>query len=310
MSEFDFNALVKMAEKYGCAVLENAEIKPYTTFKIGGKVRALIKINSAECCRALIEYCGKNKIPKYVLGRCSNVLADDRDINAAVLLMSSDFGKIEADDKIIRCEAGAQLTRVCTAALENSLSGLEFAYGIPGSVGGAVYMNAGAYGGEIKDVVKSVKAVSADGIIRTFTAEEMELSYRKSAFADNGYTVLEAEFELQYGDKSAVKARMNELMDKRRDKQPLEFPSAGSTFKRPEGSFASLLIDQCGLKGLTVGGAQVSNKHSGFVINKGDASFDDVINLIIQIKKIVFEKTGYRLECEPVIISDREVFGK
>lgn len=210
----------------------------------------------------------------------------------------------------IRCFAGVPLVKLCGFALDNGLGGLEFAYGIPGSVGGAVYMNAGAYGGEMKDVLASVTALDINGNIHEYSADELEMSYRHSRFTDSGEVILSAEFRLQKADKNSIKARMSELMEKRRSKQPLEFPSAGSTFKRPEGAYAAQLIEECGLKGFTVGNAQVSEKHSGFVINRGGASFDDVMAVIAEVKRTVAEKTGYRLECEPIIISEREEYGK
>ena len=213
------------------------------------------------------------------------------------------MAEIAVNGNIVTAGAGASLISVCKRALDNSLAGMEFAYGIPGTVGGGVYMNAGAYGGEIKDILKYAEAVDREtGEVRRFTAQEAQLSYRKSIFMDNGYIITSAVFELSQGDPAEIKAKMNELMEKRISKQPLDFPSAGSTFKRPEGSFASLLIDQCGLKGLSVGGAQVSTKHSGFVINTGNATSADIFALIEKVKEIVFEKTGYRLECEPVIL--------
>lgn len=311
MTKDIFEEFAKKAEEYGCAVTENAELKPYTSFKIGGRARLLVKICSESACCGLLEYADINSVPIIVLGKGSNVLVDDRGVEAAVLLMSGDFGGISlTDETTIRCEAGASLSRLCCFALENGLTGLEFAYGIPGSVGGAVYMNAGAYGGEIKDVILRAEAASRTGVLRCFDREQMRLSYRKSVFSDNGYTILSAEFRLKKGNAEKIKADMDELIGRRRDKQPLDFPSAGSTFKRPQGSYASLLIEQCGLKGLSVGGAQVSTKHSGFVINKGGATFDDVIALIAKVRAEVEEKTGYKLECEPVIISDRKEFSE
>lgn len=194
--------------------------------------------------------------------------------------------------------AGLKLSALCTAALEHGLTGLEFAYGIPGTVGGAVYMNAGAYGGEVKDVLQSVRYLTAEGEIREATAAELDLSYRHSAFEENGGCILSACFRLEPGDPGAIKARMNELMAKRLDKQPLDKPSAGSTFKRPAGAFAAALIDQCGLRGYRHGGAAVSEKHCGFVVNLGGATCADVLALCDEVRAIVQEKTGYELEKE------------
>ncbi|MDE5992703.1 MAG: UDP-N-acetylmuramate dehydrogenase, partial [Oscillospiraceae bacterium] len=190
---------------------------------------------------------------------------------------------------------------------ENSLSDLEFAYGIPGTLGGAVFMNAGAYGGEMKDVIVSVRAMDRSGNIKEYDAEKLDFSYRHSRFSESGEIVLSADIRLTNGDKDKIKADMEAVLEKRRSKQPLEYPSAGSTFKRPEGSYASLLIEQCGLKGVHVGDAEVSTKHSGFIINKGNANFSQLMELIQIVKDTVKEKTGYVLECEPLIITDKKL---
>jgi UDP-N-acetylmuramate dehydrogenase len=297
--------LEKEAEKAGCTLLHNAELKNYTSFKIGGKVPFLAELDSVEKCVKVIPFAKKYDIPFYVIGKGSNIIADDKGVNAAVFRICGGDISLE-DESTLVCYAGVPLVRLCTFALENSLTGLEFAYGIPGSVGGGVYMNAGAYGGEIKDVLVSVTAMDTDGNVHTYNADELDLSYRHSRFMASGEIVLSAKLKLKKGDKADIKKAMDDVMEKRRLKQPLEYPSAGSTFKRPEGSYASLLIDQCGLKGLSVGNAEVSEKHSGFIINKGGATFDDLMALIDKVKDIVKEKTGYDLECEPVIISDRK----
>lgn len=301
--------LIDEAEKTGCKVELKPMLKDYTTFRIGGEAAALFELDSVQKCQRLIPFAAKNDIPYFVLGKGSNILADDKPTDLVIFRLSGSAPE-KKDENTIRCFAGVPLVKLCGFALENELGGLEFAYGIPGSVGGAVFMNAGAYGGEMKDVLSSVTALDMDGNIREYSAEELEMSYRRSRFTDSGEVILSAEFKLQNGDKDSIKARMNELMEKRRSKQPLEFPSAGSTFKRPQGAFAAQLIEECGLKGFTVGNAQVSEKHSGFVINKGGASFDDVMAVIAKVKETVAEKTGYRLECEPIIISDREEYGK
>ena len=190
------------------------------------------------------------------------------------------------------------MAQLCQFACESGLSGLEFAYGIPGTVGGAVYMNAGAYGGEIKDVLQSVRFLDEDGTLRELPVERLSMSYRQSAFTDTGRVILSGEFALTPGDPAAIRAKMEDVLGRRRAKQPLEYPSAGSTFKRPEGNYASALIEQCGLKGRRVGGAQVSEKHSGFLINTGGATCRDVCALIEEVQQEVFRQTGYRLECE------------
>lgn len=301
--------LEKKAAELGCKVFPKAEMKKYTTFKIGGNALSLIEITDLSICSDLIKICTENKIKYHILGKGSNLIIDDKGVNAVFFKLTDNSISLKEDNTII-CSAGISLSRLCSFALENNLTGLEFAYGIPGSVGGAVYMNAGAYGGEIKDVIISATAMSNDGVTYEINSSLMDLSYRKSAFMDKEDVILYATFKLEKGDPVEIKAKMDELMEKRRSKQPLEYPSAGSTFKRPEGSFASLLIDQCGLKGLSVGDAEVSTKHSGFVINKGNATFDELMELIAKVRDIVQEKTGYVLECEPEIISDREEYRK
>ena len=200
--------------------------------------------------------------------------------------------------------AGASLQRVCVLARDNSLAGLEFAYGIPGSVGGALFMNAGAYGGEMKDVVTSCRYIGADGGIHEMQAADMQLAYRSSIFSNGNYVITSVTMELRSGDKAEITARMDELMQRRRDKQPLNYPSCGSTFKRPEGYFAAALIEECGLKGFSIGGAQVSDKHSGFVINRDNATFEDVMALVSEVRRVVLEKKGVELECEMLILGE------
>lgn len=301
--------LLEEAEKTGCKTILKPVLRDYTTFRIGGEVAALFELDSVQKCLRLIPFAKKNNIPYHIIGRGSNILADDRGINAVIFRLNGGAPELSGENTI-QCFAGVPLVKLCGFALENSLSGLEFAYGIPGSTGGAIFMNAGAYGSEIKDVITSVTALDKCGNLHSYSADELEMSYRHSRFADSGEVVLSAEFTLKKDDKETIKARMNELMEKRRSKQPLEFPSAGSTFKRPEGAYAAQLIEECGLKGYSVGGAEVSKKHSGFVINKSDASFDEVMELIGIIKKKVKEKTGHSLECEPIIISEREEYRK
>ena len=219
-----------------------------------------------------------------------------------VVISTAELCDIEADGRTITAGAGASLSAVCKTALEHSLTGMECLYGIPGSVGGALFMNAGAYGGEMKDVVSSCRYIDEDGEIREMSAEEMELCYRGSVFRKRDFVIISVVFTLQDGEKTAIKTRMDELMQRRRDKQPLEYPSCGSTFKRPENGFAAALIEECGLKGCSIGGAEVSKKHSGFVINKGGAAFGDVVALVEHIKKIVREEKGVELECEMIIV--------
>lgn len=293
----------ELAEQKGCKVSLDAPLKNYTTFKIGGVCPAVIEINSQQALSALIKYCNDNNVRYLIIGKGSNMLCDDRGFDGVVLHIGADFAEIKMlDDEIISVEAGCSLIKLCRVALEHELSGLEFAYGIPGTVGGAVYMNAGAYGGEIKDVLQSVECVDKAGNVHKLNADELDLSYRHSIFHSNECVVTNAVFKLKKGNKDEILAQMNDLMGRRKDKQPLEYPNAGSTFKRPVGQFAGKLIQDCGLKGFSVGGAMVSEKHSGFVINYDNATCKDVVSLIEQVQKKVQEETGYFLECEVKII--------
>ena len=227
------------------------------------------------------------------------MLISSKGYDGAIIHIGDNLNKIEmiAEDKIY-CEAGATLVVLCKTALKNQLAGIEFAYGIPGTIGGSIFMNAGAYGGEIKDILYSCTFLDENGKIKTKSVSELELSYRHSIFSDTKMCILSAIFKFTQDSNADIKARMSKHMDSRKSKQPLEFPSAGSTFKRPVGNYASALIDQCGLKGLKVGGATVSEKHCGFVINVGNATSDDVIELVQKVIETVFEKTGYKLERE------------
>lgn len=296
------------AEKLGCGIEYGAVLKDYTTFKIGGKCDMLIKLNGEESFTELIPMARELGMPYYIFGRGSNLIVDSDGIKGIVFVSGKDFADIRmTDDETIICTAGTSLMQICSFALEHNLSGLEFAYGIPGTLGGAVFMNAGAYGGEMKDVVANVRVMDLNGHTKEYPAEKLDFSYRHSRFYSSGEIILSAVIRLKKGEHTEIKAKMNELMEKRRSKQPLEYPSAGSTFKRPEGSYASLLIEQCGLKGVHVGDAEVSEKHSGFVINKGNATFAELMELIEFVKKVVREQTGYLLECEPLIISDKKM---
>ena len=299
--------ILTKARELGCSVSENTELSALTSFRIGGKCGGVIKPRStADCCN-IVKYLGNNGIKYRVMGRGSNIIADDRGIEDIILLLSDNFSDIRYENDLIVCDAGASLASFCKYALEKELTGAEFAFGIPGSIGGAVYMNAGAYGGEIKDIIEYAEAAEKKtGIIRRFSPDEMQLSYRHSFFMNDEYIILSAAFRLKNGSKTAIKEKMDDIISRRREKQPLEYPSAGSFFKRPEGSYASLLIEQCGLKGYSSGGAQVSEKHSGFVINRGGASFDDILALAEHVKNVVKEKTGYVLEPEPIFFTDRQ----
>ena len=278
--------------------LLNEPMSAHTTFKIGGAADILITVGNLSELQTVISACKDCSMPYMILGNGSNLLVSDKGIEGAVIALDGDFKEITVEAQTVTAGAGAKLSRLCTVAMEHSLSGLEFAYGIPGTVGGAMYMNAGAYGGEMKDVALSVTALSPDGSVREVPAAEMALGYRTSVFKTNGDIILFAKYNLHTGDKSAIKAQMEDIMGRRKSKQPLEYPSAGSVFKRPEGAFAGTLIEQCGLKGKTVGGAQVSEKHAGFIINVGGATCDDVMELVKVVQDTVKAETGYILERE------------
>ena len=282
----------------GIPFKENEPLSARCTFKIGGPADLFIMPETEKQLCAAVRLCKAEAVRYYLLGNGSNILFADEGYRGAVIDVSALRTGIEVTGNKITAGAGVRLSALCKEALAHSLTGLEFAYGIPGTVGGAVYMNAGAYGGEMKDVLTSVRYLAADGEIKTAPAADLDLTYRHSAFEENGGCILSAEFELQPGDAAAIRAKMDELMAKRVDKQPLDKPSAGSTFKRPEGAFAAALIDQCGLRGYRHGGAAVSEKHCGFVVNLGGASCADVLALCDEVRAIVKEKTGYDLEKE------------
>lgn len=278
---------------------ENEPLKNHTTFKIGGNCSFLVCPRTQEQLIDILRCCREWNIKKYVIGKGSNILASDEGFDGVIVKLTDSFSEITVEDTVIYCQAGASLAKVCYEAYLHGLSGLEFAWGIPGTIGGALYMNAGAYGGELKDVVISSTHITDRLESGHFHSEQLHLSYRHSIYTDMpDYCITGVRLQLIPGSQSEIKAKMDDLMERRKSKQPLEYPSAGSTFKRPEGNYASALIDQCGLKGLTVGGAQVSEKHCGFVINKNNATCRDVLNLIKQIQEKVFSQTGYHLDCE------------
>lgn len=285
-----------------CPGLELREQEPmskHTSFRIGGPVRLMALPKGEEQLLAALRVAHENGITPVLLGNGTNLLCQDGEMALFVIKTLDGLNTLELlNGNRIRCGAGVLLSRLASFAQKHSLTGLEFASGIPGTLGGGAVMNAGAYGGELKDVLVETRCVTLDGEVRTYTGEEQGFGYRKSAFEGGNQVVTEGILQLQKGDGETIRARMNELNGKRRDKQPLEFPSAGSTFKRPVGGFAAALIDQCGLKGLSVGGAQVSEKHAGFVINRGGATCADVLALTEKIHDIVLEKTGIELELE------------
>ena len=283
-------------------VLWDEPMKNHTSFKIGGPAAALCAPKDRRQLRELVGFVQREGVDSWYIGNGSNLLVSDAGLNGIAILLDSSFdGEIELDGTVLLAPAGKKLSAVCAAACAAGLTGLEFAYGIPGSVGGAVYMNAGAYGGEMKDRLLWVEYLAPTGEIVRLEQEQLSLSYRHSRFMEEGMQgscIVRAAFGLQRGEKAAIQSEMDRILNQRRQKQPLEYPSAGSTFKRPQGAFAAQLIDQCGLKGFTVGGAQVSEKHAGFVINTGKATCADVLELTRQVRECVQEKTGYLLELE------------
>ena len=287
------------AAKKSCPVLENEPLSKYTTFKIGGRASAIVTVGSVSALCELYLLCTSLSVPCFILGNGSNLLVSDEGYEGVVFRLDGDFKSVTAlDETTVKCGAALTLAKLCKYAVDHSLSGLEFAWGIPGSVGGAAYMNAGAYGGEMKDVIESVSYVTPDGKCGTMAAEELDLSYRHSVFADKPGIITSVTVKLTHDDRRLIQDRMNDFMERRRTKQPLEFPSAGSVFKRPEGFFAGGLIEECGLKGRQIGGAQVSEKHAGFIINKGGATCKDVCDLVKLIQDTVRGEKGVELECE------------
>ena len=292
-------ALANFLESENIEYRQNEPMRAHTTFKIGGEADIFIIPASPAALISAVKKCTGLEIPYFILGNGSNLLVSDGGIEGAVISLAGING-ISSDGEKITCGAGAMLSSVCLKALSLSLTGLEFAYGIPGTAGGALYMNAGAYGGQTADVIESAECLTATGEIKTLKKENMQLGYRSSVFKNGGLIIISLTFALKKGDKAEIKAEMDDLLNRRKQKQPLEYPSAGSTFKRPEGYFAGALIEKNGLKGLTVGGAQVSEKHAGFVINRGGATAADVKALIGKIQKKVFENDGVMLEPEVI----------
>ncbi len=289
----------------GFEVIRNAEMRQYTTLRLGGKADWLAFPCSAEEIAALFAEAGRAGMPVTVIGHGSNLLVLDGGIRGLVIRIEKNMRRIRREGNILTAQAGAMLGSVAAAAAEAGLSGLEFASGIPGTVGGGISMNAGAYGGEMSDVTVRVNCIRPDGTPVSLNREEMHFGYRTSAIQPQNLIVTEAIFELQPGNPEAIRAKMSELNARRAEKQPLEVPSAGSTFKRPEGYYAAALIDQCGLKGYRVGGAQVSQKHAGFLVNTGSSS-RDYLELVRSVQQIVLERAGIQLETEIRIIGTEQ----
>ena len=285
-------------------VLFDEPMSQHTTFRIGGPADVFVMPENYEQIREVLRLCKEEKLPFFVLGNGSNLLVSDSGYRGVIIQMDRNMEEIRLDGEEIHACAGALLSSVAVAARNASLTGFEFAGGIPGTIGGAAVMNAGAYGGELKDVLKEVTVMTREGEILTIPAEKMEMGYRTSIIKTAGYLVLEAVISLKKGDEEAIRATMKDLSERRTEKQPLDYPSAGSTFKRPEGYFAGKLIMDSGLRGYRVGVAQVSEKHCGFVINAGGATAEDVRSLMDHVIRVVREKYGVTLEPEVKFLGD------
>ena len=294
----NYQHLIDTATALGCGVTLQASMSAATTFKVGGPADLLIDLPDAAAVSAVLAVCHTDEIPYLFIGNGSNLVVGDKGFRGAVLRLERSTQPTLLENGQIYAPAGMSLQRLCLFARDHSLSGLEFAYGIPGAVGGAVYMNAGAYDGEMAQIVVSADCVSPDGTPVTLTADELAMTYRHTTLMERDLIVTGAILQLQPGDYDTIWAKMKELMARRHEKQPLEYPSAGSFFKRPEGYFAGKLIQDAGLKGFTVGGAQVSEKHAGFVINRGGATAADLVELRNQVHDKVFAEFGVHLEPE------------
>ena len=294
----DIAALVRALRAEQLPALQGEPLSRHTTFQIGGPAAVFCRPETPAQLLRTLELCREHGVRSYLLGNGSNTLFSDAGFDGAVVCTVEMKSPVTVSGNVLRAAAGAPLGAVCRKAQQAGLAGLAFAFGIPGTVGGAVYMNAGAYGGELKQVLRRVTFLDRALRLDSLPVQELALGYRTSRFETEGGVILEAEFSLAPGDPAAIEAEMQELMARRREKQPLELPSAGSTFKRPQGAFAGALIEQAGLRGFAVGGAAVSTKHCGFVVNTGGATCADVVALTEEVARIVYEKTGYRLERE------------
>ena len=299
MKSMNQNIIEKFTDLLGKEKVKvNEPMNRHTTFRIGGPADCFLLPSSQEELQEIIKICSDEKLPYFILGNGSNLLVGDKGYRGVVIQICKRMNEIRTEENKIYAQAGALLSKIAAQALSNSLTGFEFASGIPGTLGGAVMMNAGAYGGEMKHVLESADVLTPEGEFLTLSLEELELGYRTSVVATKGYTVLGATIALEKGNPEEIKAYMDDLKERRITKQPLEYASAGSTFKRPEGYFAGKLIQDSGLKGYSVGDAQISEKHSGFVINRGNASAKDVLSLIEHVQETVKEKFGVHLETE------------
>lgn len=292
------NNIIDFLDSNKIEYIKKASMKKYTSFKIGGDAELMCIVKNEAELILLLSFLDKNGIKPFIIGNGSNLIVRDDGINGVVVKLEGEFLNIVSDGNRVIAGAGATLNSLCRYALEKELTGLEFAFGIPGTVGGAAYMNAGAYGGQMSDVTAKVNHIFSDGTKGCFTSDDLDFGYRHSAYSDKNMVITSVELVFEKGSADEISAAMNDFWSRRKDKQPLNFPSAGSVFKRPEGYFAGALIEQSGLKGKSVGGAQVSEKHAGFIINTGDATCKDVLDLVKICQDTVKEKFGVSLECE------------
>ncbi|GFI42648.1 UDP-N-acetylenolpyruvoylglucosamine reductase [Lachnospiraceae bacterium] len=296
MEQSTYHELAEIVSKERIKIEE--PMSSHTTFRVGGPAELFVMPGTFDEVRGTVEFCRKNRVPYYIVGNGSNLLVSDEGYQGVIIQLGKELGEIRIEGDSVTAQAGARLSVIANQAMEADLTGFEFASGIPGTLGGACVMNAGAYGGEMRDVLTEITALTPEGDVIRIPKEQMELGYRTSIVSRKEYIVLEACMQLKKGNRQEIQAQMEELREKRVSKQPLEYPSAGSTFKRPEGYFAGKLIQDAGLRGFTVGGAQVSEKHCGFVINRGGATAKDVAKLMSRVSEIVEEKFGVKLEPE------------
>lgn len=291
--------LGELAGSLGCEVRYGEPMSRHTTFRIGGPADLFLSVPGEDALERVLAWAHRLEVRVLPIGNGSNALVRDEGIRGAVLSLEGDFKKLSlCGENRVRCGAGVSLSEACGFARDRSLTGLEFAWGIPGAVGGAAFMNAGAYEHSLSEAVEKCEHVAPGGAPGTLSGEALGWGYRRSAYTENGDIITFVTFALKKGDRSRISARMDELFERRKNRQPLDMPSAGSVFKRPAGHYAGTLIEQCGLKGCRVGGAMVSEKHAGFIVNAGGASCRDVLALIEKIQETVFGKTGVKLECE------------
>lgn len=297
--------LEKTAVAAGCLAVSGEPMARHTTFRVGGPADLFLTVLNKEALPVIISKAKELGIPLLFIGNGSNLLVSDKGIRGCVVLLAGEFAQMEKRSGAeIYCGAGVSLAGACNFARKYTLSGLEFAWGIPGTVGGAVYMNAGAYGGEMKQVVSSVQCVFPDGSFHNIQGDELDFGYRHSVFMENEAAICGVTFKLGPGNRDTIALTMEDYYTRRKTKQPLNKPSAGSVFKRPQGYFAGALIEQCGLKGVSVGGACVSEKHAGFIVNTGNATCADILSLIKKIQDTVYKETGVKLECEIRMIGE------